>query len=237
MIAALDGFRERAAAHLQATSRPLVTLSYAQSLDGCLTIRAGQPSPISGPQSRVVTHRLRAAHDAILVGIGTVLADDPNLTVRLVEGDDPQPVIVDSRLRFPLEARLLSAGCQPWIATAEPADPARRAVLEGRGARVLTLPPREGRVSLPALLDELGQMGITSLMVEGGAQVITSFLRERLADQLILTVAPVLVGGLHAVGDLGVRAWKELPRLCDAGYEQAGRDLIVWGTLVWEEGA
>ncbi len=236
MIAALDDLRERAAAYWRATRRPLVTLSYAQSLDGCLTIRAGQPSPVSGPQSRVVTHRLRAAHDAILVGIGTVLADDPNLTVRLVEGDDPQPVIVDSRLRFPLGARLLSAGRQPWVATVDPADPARRAALESRGVRVLTLPPREGKVSLPALLDELGRMGITSLMVEGGAQVITGFLRERLADQLVLTVAPVLAGGLHAVGDLGVPAWEGLPHLCDAGYEQAGRDLVVWGTLVWGEG-
>ncbi len=102
--------------------RPYVTLSYAQSLDGSITARRGEPLAISGPESLEMTHRLRAEHDAILVGIGTLLADDPRLSVRLVAGADPQPIIVDSRLRFPLNARILLDGRSPWIATTEEAE-------------------------------------------------------------------------------------------------------------------
>ena len=88
----------------QSVGRPFVTLSYAQSLDGCIAAKRGQPLALSGPQSLTLTHQLRSAHDAIMVGIGTLLADNPRLTVRLVEGRDPQPVVLDSRLRFPSEA-------------------------------------------------------------------------------------------------------------------------------------
>ncbi len=234
MIAPLDGFRDRAVATRQATGRPFVTLTYAQSLDGCLTLHAGEPSPVSGPESLAMTHQLRAAHDAILIGIGTLLADDPSLRVLLAEGHDPQPVVLDSHLRCPPDARLLSLDRRPLVAATEPADPARLAALEATGARVLCLPPgSEGRVSLPALLDRLGQIGINSVMVEGGAQVITSFLRGRLPDLLVLTIAPVLAGGLRAVNDLGFLAWRDLPHLRGVGTEWAGRDLILWGEFAW----
>lgn len=237
MIAPLDGFRERAAAYRRATGRPFVTLTYAQSLDGCLTLHAGQPSPISGPESLVMTHQLRAAHDAILIGIGTVLADDPSLRTRLAEGVHPQPVVLDSHLRLPIDSRLLTLGRRPLIAAVEPADSARCAALEAAGAQVLrVVPGDDGRVSLSALLGQLGQTGINSVMVEGGAQVTTSFLRARLPDLLVLTIAPVMAGGLHAVGDLGLAAWSDLPYLRDVGTEWAGRDLIMWGTPVWGEG-
>lgn len=213
-------------------SRPLVTLSYAQSLDGCLTLHAGSPSPISGPESLDVTHHLRAAHDAILVGVGTVLADDPSLRVRRVEGRSPRPIVLDSHLRTPPGARLLTLGREPWIAALESADPARRAALEAAGAEVLSLPGGDdGRVSLPALLEALAARGITSIMVEGGAEVITSFLRAGLADLAVLTVAPVLAGGYHAVGELGVEQWARLPHLRGMQNGQAGEDLILWGEL------
>src|SRR5262249_3832268 len=95
---------QRAAAHPRRTGRPFVTLSYAQSVDGSIAARPGQPLALSGAQSMTLTHQLRVAHDAILVGIGTVLADNPRLTVRLVEGKNPQPIVADSHLRFPLSA-------------------------------------------------------------------------------------------------------------------------------------
>ena len=103
--------------------RPLVTLSYAQSLDGCIAARAGERLALSGPESMQLTHQFRAAHNAILVGIGTVLADNPRLTVRLVQGQDPQPVVLDSHLRIPLEASLLHNSRRPWIACLEDARP------------------------------------------------------------------------------------------------------------------
>lgn len=218
-----------AVAYCRRTGRPLVTLTYAQSLDGSITARRGQPLALSGPQSLGLTHQLRAAHDAILVGIGTVLADDPSLTVRLSPGDHPQPVVLDSSLRTPLQSRLVAEPVRPlWIATREaPAD--RRSALAERGVQLLNLPgsPADG-VSLPALLSLLAERGVASLMVEGGAKVIASFLRQRLVNQVLLTVSPCFVGGLSAL-DGTMPA--EFPRLENMQSEQLGDDLIIWGTL------
>lgn len=229
----LDALPERAWAHLAAHGRPLVTLSYAQSLDGCLTLHAGQPSPVSGAESMRLTHRLRVAHDAILVGIGTVLADDPRLTARVEGACQPQPVVLDSRLRFPVSARLLAHPRGPWLATTQGADAARAAELEAAGATVLPLPAGpEGRVSLGALLGELGARQITSVMVEGGAGVITAFLRAGLADVMVVTIAPVLAGGYHAVQGPCADEWAALPRLSAMSVERAGEDVIVWGDIM-----
>ncbi len=117
-----------------------------------------------------LTHSLRACHDAILVGIGTVLADNPRLTVRLVAGKDPQPVIVDSRLLFPPYAELLRHPRPPWIATSQKADHKRQETLEAAGARVFRLPSANGWVDLDCLLKLLSDRGLNSLMVGGGAQ-------------------------------------------------------------------
>ena len=215
--------------------RPYITLSYAQSLDGSIAARRGEQTIISGPEAGRLTHRLRAAHDAILVGIGTVIADDPQLTVRLVRGPDPQPVIVDSRLRFPAWARLLKGERRPWIATTEAADPGRAAALEAAGARVIRLPADPGgMVSLPALLAFLHHAHIRSLMVEGGATVISNFLAAHLADRLVLTIAPMLLGGLNAVADLGQLNGRVMPRLARPRYQALGKDVSLFGDLVWE---
>lgn len=214
-------------------AHPYVTLSYAQSLDGAISLRRGQPTALSGPQALAMTHQLRAEHDAILVGIGTVLADDPRLTVRLVSGPDPQPVVVDSQLRLPPTARLLQNPRPPWIATTAAADPGREATLTAAGARILRLPGTAGQVNLPALLHRLHELGISRLMVEGGATIINNFLAARLVDHLVVTVTPALLGGLPAVHNLGP-AGTALPRLHQPHYQQLGRDLIVSGDVVWE---
>jgi len=229
---------QKAADRRRHTSRPFVTLSYAQSVDGSIAARPGQPLALSGALSMTLTHQLRAAHDAILVGIGTVLADNPSLTVRLVEGKNPQPIVADSRLRLPLSAHLL---CQhplsPWIAAGEPADAGRQHVLEAAGARVLRLPMNtRGHVDLTALLERLGALGITSVMVEGGARIITSFLAERLVDHIVLTVAPRLVGGLRAVRRLAHADPVYFPRLRNLRYQWLAEDLVLWCDPAWEEG-
>ena len=226
---------------------PFVTLSYAQSLDGCLTTQQGTATPISAPASLTMTHALRAAHDAILVGIETVLADDPALTVRLVAGDNPQPVIVDSQLRTPLDARLLQGSGGVWIATtAQGAEcseaikrSSRRQRLEEAGARVLTLPSdKKGRVDLAALLTCLGTEGIGALMVEGGARILTSFLEAGLADYAVITIAPVFLGGYQMIQPAGEAERSNqaggglravMPRLQNVEQVQLATDTILWG--------
>lgn len=213
--------------------RPLVTIAYAQSIDGSIAARPGEPTALSGPESMAMTHRLRAEHDAILVGIGTVLSDDPQLTTRLVEGRHPQPIVVDSRLQFPLDARLLRGPRPPWIATLENCIPERRQELEATGARVIPLPANaEGQVDLQALLGYLAAAGIKSLMVEGGAQVITSFVIAGLADRVVITIAPAVLGGLRpfaAAPETPTPA--SLPRLFAPQYLQLGDDIILIADL------
>ncbi len=213
--------------------RPFVTLTYAQSLDGSIAARPGKPLALSGHDSLMLTHRLRAAHDAILVGIGTVLADNPQLTVRLAPGEHPQPVVLDTHLRCPANAALLRHPAhRPWLLCGPNPEPARRAALTAAGAQVCPLPlGPDGRVDLGAALSFLAASGIRALMVEGGAQVITAFLARRCADFVVLTLAPVFIGGVRAVEGLLAPDVGSLPRLRNVGYQQAGEDLILWGGL------
>lgn len=238
MEALIQEWLAQARQHCRLTLRPLITLSYAQSLDGCLTARRGQPTALSGPESSRLTHWLRSQHDAILVGVGTVLADNPRLTVRLAEGRNPQPVILDSQLRTPADANLLQGHPHPaWIAASHHAPAERKAALEGIAGRIFVLPANEnGKVSLPALLVRLAEAGVTSLMVEGGGEVITSFLAQGLVDQMILTIAPVILAGYPAITSSA--AWPSLedaefayPRLKDARFQRLGEDIVVLGKL------
>ncbi len=242
--AELDALGRRMAAHAQDNGsrpqRPFVTLTYAQSLDGSIAAGHAAPLLLSGAQSMQLTHALRAAHDAILVGIGTVLADDPALTARtaggaLVEGRQPQPVVLDSGLRLPMAARLLGHPRRPWVATPHAdADPQRRAQLELRGVQLIETAADRRRVALEALLGALAQRGIESVMVEGGAQVIGAFLRQRLVDAVVVTLAPRFVGGLAAVGGVPALPLDALPHLAAPRYTQLGDDLLVWGAPQWQ---
>jgi GTP cyclohydrolase II len=216
--------------------RPYVTLSYAQSIDGSIASRSGRPLILSCSESAVFTHRIRSIHDAILVGIGTIFADNPLLTVRHVAGKSPQPVIVDGRLRFPLDARLLKQNHKaPWIATTEEADAEREKILVKSGAMVFHIPSLpDGLIDLKALLLRLKRMNIETLMVEGGGQIITSFLKHRLVDQLILTLAPVYIGGIQALWP-GQFNLQNPPRLEAMEWEMCGSDLILRADIIWRE--
>lgn len=218
--------------HLEETGRPQVSLCYAQSLDGSLSDQPGRPFGLSGPQALRITHQLRSQHASILVGVGTVLTDDPRLTVRLADGEQPRPIVLDSTLRTPPTARLiLSAEITPWIATTHSAPESRHAALQAAGAEIIDLPADEqGKVSLPDLLVCLGQRGISSLMVEGGARILQAFLQQQLADQVIITLAPLFLGGVPVIEPWG-RSIQVPVSLVDVGSQQIGEDLIVWGRL------
>lgn len=234
----VDALRQRAHAYAEERGLPFVTLSYAQSLDGSIAAVSGQPLALSGPLSLTLTHALRAAHDAILVGIGTVLADDPRLTVRLVAGPDPQPVVVDSRLRLPATAKLLQHPRGLWLATTD-AEQLPNSHPLGANVRVMEVGAgADGRVDLPAMLAELGRRGIRSVMVEGGSQLLTSFVQGQLAQAVVITIAPRLVGGLGAIGaPLATNGAASFgtPRLTDVAYTPAGEDLVVWGDIAWPQ--
>ena len=237
--AVLDRARLRlasAALHRERTGRPFVTVSYAQSLDGSIAETDGRPLALSSAESLVLTHGLRASHQAILVGIGCVLADNPRLTVRLAPGRNPQPVVVDSGLRCPPCANLLANnGTRPWIVTTHRARVERQKALEEAGARVIRVKTGTGaRVDLAALLDTLAELGVASLMVEGGARIITSFFVERLVNQVVVTVAPLFLGGLGAPDRTATFSRDSLPRLVNTFFEKVGDDLVLCGDAAWD---
>jgi GTP cyclohydrolase II len=227
----LDAWLAEGEAFSLKNRRPLVGLCYAQSLDGSLAGRGGQPIKISGPESLVLTHRLRAMQDAILVGIGTVLADDPSLTVRFVVGEHPQPVVLDSRLRFPIEAKMLSANPnRPWLITRPPVSRERLSALEAAGCEVWqVLLGTEAGVDLKELLKRLAERGIRRLMVEGGVRVITSFLNAGLVDWVCVTLGLRFIGGVPVIDSM--RAGFQPLELDDVRYEAYGKDLVVFGRL------
>lgn len=216
--------------------RPLVTVSYAQSVDGSIASRNREQLQLSSRPSMVLTHRIRAACDAIVIGINTLLVDNPLLTVRLSEGTSPQPIVLDTNLRIPLQARLLDrTDRRCWLACADDSDPARVSAVEGRGAEVLRCRrDRQGRVDLPDLLRLLGERGIRSLMVEGGSQVISSFIAARLVDQMIITIAPRLVGGLQVLDRPATGNGSSL-RLSAVTYQPCGPDIILWAQPQWQD--
>ena len=211
--------------------RCVITLSFAQSLDGSITKATGVQTRISDAESWRFTHYLRAQHDGILIGIETALIDDPRLTVRLVEGRQPRPIVLDSHLRIPETANLLQHPKQLWIFTTTTSCIKREETLQTRGARIIRVnADAQGRVSLDAVLSYLYKNEIRTVMVEGGSQVITSFMEGQHADYMVVTIAPVLMGGVNvlAQNNGGI-----LPNLVNVEYHLCGKDIIVSGALTW----
>ena len=213
------------------TGIPFVTLKFAQTLDGRIATASGHSRWISSPPSLRFAHRLRSTHDAILVGAQTVLRDDPELTCRLARGRNPLRVVVDSRLRLSPDARIFipDGKARTVVATTSRASEGKRRQFTDKGIELLELGESQpGRVDLHELLAAIGKREITSLLVEGGAEVITSFLKEKLPDRLIVILAPKIVGeGISAVGDLGIRTMDEALPLSVRKISRLGGDLIL----------
>jgi diaminohydroxyphosphoribosylaminopyrimidine deaminase/5-amino-6-(5-phosphoribosylamino)uracil reductase len=216
------------------TGLPLVMAKVAASLDGKIATRTGDSRWISNERSRRFVHRLRSMADAVLVGVGTVVADNPKLTARVPAGERRKPlrVILDTHLRTPLESWVVTSAeeAPTVIATGPEPDWERLAVFEKQGAEVLPLPLEEGRVSLPALLKALGARQITSVLVEGGAEVHGSFFRAGLVDKVYFFFAPKIMGGRDAVpmvGGTGVASVAESAPLSRLRLRRFDGDIMV----------
>ncbi|SEO30547.1 bifunctional diaminohydroxyphosphoribosylaminopyrimidine deaminase/5-amino-6-(5-phosphoribosylamino)uracil reductase RibD [Propionispora vibrioides] len=225
-----------------ATGLPFGVLKTAITLDGKIATYTGHSKWITSERSREYVHGLRNMYDAILVGIGTVLADDPSLTTRLPGGGkNPIRVIVDSKGRIPLEAKLLCDCEAPVIIAVGPEASAEKlAALQAKGAEVLTLPLVAGRgVSLRHLFVELGQRNITSILVEGGAEVNASVLAENVVDKVHWFIAPKIIGGKTApgpVGGLGLSDMAQATVLEDMQVKNIGKDILLTAYMQRREG-
>lgn len=242
-VVVADGDDERACRALNAPfitaaarGRPHVTLKMAASLDGKVATRTGETRWISGAQARALVHRWRADHDAVMVGIGTALADDPLLNARDVDEPFRAPVrvVVDSQARLPLDGALVAdAAASPvCVATAQDAPGDRLAALQDRGVNVLAA--GMGRVDLPGLLRMLTVQGVQSVFVEGGPTLAGALLAAGLVDEVRWFAAPVILGGDAAPGAVAGDGWAALadaPRLRDAVVEQVGGDGLITGRL------
>jgi diaminohydroxyphosphoribosylaminopyrimidine deaminase/5-amino-6-(5-phosphoribosylamino)uracil reductase len=220
--------------------RPLVTLKLAATLDGRIAAAGGDARWITGAAARRLAHALRDVSDAVLVGAGTVRADDPRLTCRLPGGHDPiRVVLAGPRLALPARARLLARGGPPtWVVAPRSARRAQVAALRRRGIEMVLLPGRSGRVSFAAVARALGERGITSLLVEGGGAVAAAALRARVVDRLVLFLAPALLGGdaVAAIAALGVRRVADAVRIAEPSLAQIGADLVLEGRVRYPRG-
>jgi diaminohydroxyphosphoribosylaminopyrimidine deaminase / 5-amino-6-(5-phosphoribosylamino)uracil reductase len=198
--------------------RPLVTLKLAMTLDGRIATRAGESRWITGEPARARAHLLRAQHDAVMVGSGTVLADDPLLNVRLpgLERHSPLRLVLDGRMRLPLTSALVVGARQTptWLVTLEGGDRRRRRAYLDAGVEVVEVAAgAEGAIDLKPMLEHLAERGLTRILAEGGARLAAALLREHLADRLAIFRAPSIIGGdgLPAASGFGLDGLAELP--------------------------
>ena len=212
---------------------PFVILKAAATLDGKIATREGDSKWISGEMSRSLVHRMRDQVDGVVIGIGTVLRDDPLLTARIKNGRDPFRIVLDSQLRVPEEAKVIGEfPSKTVIATTELGAQDKMARLKKKGVQVMVLESQQGRVPLKHCLSQLGEMGMMSLLVEGGSQVNSSFLEEGLIDKVLLFFSPRLLGDNEALGIFSGARKMDLTEtipLDGLRVKRIGEDILVEG--------
>lgn len=217
--------------------RPAVVAKLAQSLDGRIAAGSGDSKWISGEPERTVTHALRAAVDAVVVGAETVVRDDPQLTVRAVAGASPTRVVFDSALRTPLDSQLFCDSGSTVVMTTLRSDPGRRAELRAAGVAVEVVADGDGRVDPGAALARLRELGMQVVLIEGGSALITSLLGAGTVDRMIVSTAPIVLGaGVDAVGDLGIARVVDGLRLENCVVARIGDDVVTAGDVVRRSG-
>jgi diaminohydroxyphosphoribosylaminopyrimidine deaminase/5-amino-6-(5-phosphoribosylamino)uracil reductase len=220
--------------HNMRKNRPFVISKVAMTLDGKLAAHNGHSQWITGEEARHHVHMLRNEVDAILVGIGTVLADNPSLTTRLPEtetGKHPIRIILDSELRTPLEAKVTDCSeAKTWIVTKQDADPAKIKALKGKEVEFISVPQTESGLDLQALMEQLYEKGVTDVLVEGGSEVNGSFLRAGLIDKFIVYLAPKVLGGRHSLTPFNGEDVDSMEQALDLSFhsiKQFGEDMCI----------
>ncbi|MDM8551811.1 bifunctional diaminohydroxyphosphoribosylaminopyrimidine deaminase/5-amino-6-(5-phosphoribosylamino)uracil reductase RibD [Desulfobacterales bacterium HSG2] len=220
------------------TRRPFVIVKCAATLDGRIATKTGDSRWVSGEESRKFVHRLRHAADGIMVGIDTVKKDDPSLTTRLEDmaGRDPARIILDTRLSISRDAKLLGldSDADTFLITGDSVPEDKKAEIESTGAKVIESPVKEGRIDLDPLMDRLSEMGITSLLIEGGSRVIASALKARIVDKIHFFYAPkILCGddGVPICKGTGPELMKECLTVKDMNVRRFGDDVMIEGYM------
>ena len=210
--------------------KPFITIKFAQTLDGKIASFDGSSKWISSPESLKFAHKLRANNDAILVGVGTILSDDPKLTTRLVKGKNPTRIIIDRNLRIPTNAQVLSVPekNKTIIFTTEAASKYKIDKITKKDVEIIVLPAKKGGdIDLRSIIRILYKKGIGTILVEGGSRTITSFIKEKLADKLVSVISPKIIGkGVSFTGDLGITNIKKSLLLVPGKVKKIGKDVI-----------
>lgn len=217
------------------TKRPFVVMKTAMSLDGKIATAAGESQWISSAESRERVHALRHELTGIMVGVETVIQDDPRLTARLPNSNHPIRIIVDSRLRIPLTAKVLQQNeAKTIVATTETADVSQKEALQKMGVEIISTQSDSGRVHLQELMTVLGIRGIDSLLLEGGATLNFSALEAGIVNKVQVYIAPLLIGGKSAktsIEGVGVSALEQAFQMKEWSVEKVGRDLLIEGYI------
>ncbi len=214
------------------SKRPFTTLKVAMTLDGRIATSTGDSKYITGTQARKYVHSVRHNSDAVLVGANTVKRDNPQLNSRLIGGNDPLKVIVDSKLKQNITGNIMNDPSKVIVATTDNAPKKTIETLKKKGVSIITTKPKNGLVDMKSLMRTLASMGIMNLLVEGGAEVNSTILKEKLVDKMIIFTAPKIIGmGKGAIGNLGITKINKAINLKESSMTQIGKDVMVEGYL------
>lgn len=214
------------------TKRPFVIIKVAMSLDGRIATKTGDSKYITSKEARTYVHELRTEADAVMVGLNTVLRDNPELTPRLVKGKDPMKIVVDSKLKIPKNCNLMKDPTKLIIATTNMAPKNEIKKLQQKGINVIITKAQKGLVDLQDLVKQLGKHEITSVMIEGGSELNSSAIKAGIVDKILIFAAPKIIGnGLGAIGSLGISKIDKAINLKNPVTRKIGKDLLIEGYI------